>query len=113
MKKNIITFSLLLLIISFSFIAGTTVKAQVNTNNVFNPNNIISNYEMLNTSSLNVNQIQSFLQNQGSFLATYQTDNAYGSIKSAAEIIYDASNNNYNCDGANLSDNPTDRKSVV
>ncbi len=108
MKKNIISFSLFFLIIAFSFNLGLVAKAQVNTSNIFNPNNIISDYEMLNAKSLNVNQIQSFLQNQGSFLATYQTDNAYGSIKSAAEIIYDASNNNYNCDGVTLSDNPTE-----
>ncbi len=108
MKKNIISFGFAFLILAFSFSLGLNAKAQINNNNIFNPNNIISDYEMLNASSLNVNQIQSFLQNQGSFLATYQTDNAYGSIKSAAEIIYDASNNNYNCDGAILSDNPTE-----
>lgn len=108
MKKNIISLSLYSLIICLSFGVGLSAKAQLNTSNIFNPNNIISNSEMLNTSSMNINQIQSFLQNQGSFLATYQTDNAYGSVKSAAEIIYDASTNNYDCAGVSLSDSPTE-----
>lgn len=97
MKIKISSLKLYLLAIGLSFSLGLGAQAQINTSNIFNPNNIISDYEMLDISSLNVNEIQSFLQSQGSFLANYQTDNGYGTIKSAAEIIYDASANNYDC----------------
>lgn len=75
----------------------------------FNPNHIIDDADMLDTKSLSVSEIQSFLESKNSYLATYRTTNAYGTPnKSAAEIIYDAANNNYDCDNANLSDNPTE-----
>lgn len=70
---------------------------------LFNPNNIISDSEMLDTRSMSINEIQEFLESKNSFLATYKTTNAYGTPnKTAAEIIYDAANNNYDCDGVNL-----------
>lgn len=74
----------------------------------FNPSLIISDAELMDYSSLNLQQIQTFLEKYNSYLASYQTVNAYGTIKTAAEIIYDASNNNYDCEKANLSDNPTE-----
>ncbi len=74
----------------------------------FNPNLILSDEELLDYDSLSLQQIQSFLENQGSYLATYRTTNAHGTVKSAAEIIYDAANNNYDCEDADLSDAPTE-----
>src|SRR5574344_956253 len=65
----------------------------------FVPSNIISDSEMLDVRSLSVAEIQSFLESKNSYLAKYKTTNAYGTEnKSAAEIIYDAANNNYDCD---------------
>lgn len=61
----------------------------------FNPNLIISDQEMMNYNSMTVDQIQSFLEEQNSFLATYKTSNAYGAEKRASEIIYEASTKNY------------------
>jgi len=76
---------------------------------VFNPSHIIDDDEMLDTESMSVADIQEFLESQDSYLAQYKTTNAYGTPnKSAAEIIYDAANNNYDCDNADLSDNPTE-----
>ena len=69
----------------------------------FVPSNIISDSEMLDVRSLSVAEIQSFLESKNSYLAKYKTTNAYGTEnKSAAEIIYDAANNNYDCDGVTL-----------
>jgi len=74
----------------------------------FNPSMIISDAELLDYGSMNLNQIQSFLEKYNSYLATYQTVNAHGTIKSAAEIIYDASTNNYDCSNITLSENPSE-----
>lgn len=74
----------------------------------FNPNRIIEDVEMMDVKSLNVTQIQQFLANKNSYLASYTTINAYGTVKSAAEIIYDAANNNYDCSGVDLGENPSE-----
>ncbi len=74
----------------------------------FNPNLILSDEELLDYDSLSLSQIQSFLQSKKSYLANYSTVNAHGTVKSAAEIIYDAANNNYDCSGTSLSDAPTE-----
>lgn len=74
----------------------------------FNPERIISDNDLLNYSSMSLPEIQTFLQNKNSFLANYRTLNAHGDIKSAAEIIYDAANNNFDCPKGVLSDNPTE-----
>jgi hypothetical protein len=75
----------------------------------FNPNHILEDNDMLDSRSMTLSEIQQFLVSENSYLATYKTTNAYGTPnKSAAEIIYDAANNNYDCDNANLSDSPTE-----
>lgn len=83
-----------------------TAKAQ----NQFNPSMLISDYDLLNFKSMTKDQIQRFLESKNSYLATYKTLNAYGQEKMASEIIYDAAVNNYDCTGANLSDNPTEEE---
>jgi len=70
----------------------------------FNPNYIISDAELLDHKGMTVANIQEFLANKKSYLAGYSCANAYGSVKTAAEIIYDASVNNYYCDGVVLND---------
>ncbi len=98
----------LVLLLAISLLLGTaTAKAQV-IDPKFNPNLIISDTELLDHDSLNVSQIQSFLKSKNSYLANYSTNNAHGTVKTAAEIIYDAANNNYDCSNANLSDSPTE-----
>lgn len=111
MKNNntngaIIAFSLSLLILSNPAIS----HAQATVDPQFNPNRIIENNELLAYDSMGLADIQNFLQKKGSFLANYNTTNTHGDIKSAAEIIYDASHNNYDCDGVTLSDKPTEEE---
>ncbi len=63
----------------------------------FDPNNIISDAQMLDHSTMSTQDIQNFLEEQGSFLASYHVEDTYGEIRSAAEIIYNATNRNFNC----------------
>jgi len=74
----------------------------------FNPNYIISDDEMLDSMAMTLVDIQDFLKSKNSFLANYSCLNADGVYKTATEIIYDAASNNYDCDEANLSENPTE-----
>ncbi len=96
MNKKLITF--LLLFLALLIFNTKTVKASLVDPN-FDPNFIISDEEMLNANSMSLLEIQNFLESKNSYLATYQTLNAYGTLKTAAEIIYDASARNYsdNC----------------
>jgi hypothetical protein len=55
----------------------------------FNPANIISNQEILDTSGLTLNEIQSLLVAKKSYLATYQVVDNVGTSMSAAQAIYD------------------------
>jgi len=73
----------------------------------FNPNYIISDSEILDKSTMSLNDIKSFLSEKGGSLANRAIENYDNILKSAAEIIYDAAINNYDCDDINLSDNPT------
>jgi len=56
----------------------------------FNPAFIISDAELQDCDSLSISDIQNFLNNHGSFLHDYQTEDASGTTRSAAEIIYNA-----------------------
>lgn len=73
----------------------------------FNPNYIISDSEILDETTMELVDIQNFLNSKGSYLKNYSTTNHDDISKTAAEIIYDASVNNYDCDDVALSDNPT------
>lgn len=103
---KIITISLIFLGLPLLFLNNSADAQEVDPN--FNPNNIISDADLLNYSSMSLPDIQNFLQSKGSYLANYYTPNAHGTTKTAAEIIYDAAQNNFNCEGANLSENPTE-----
>lgn len=102
MKKG---YLLYILILSLSIIYGINAKADG-----FDPNNIISDFEILDYGVMNLNEIQKFLETKGSFLATYSCPDYNGVTRQAAEIIYNAAAKNYDCDGAVLSDNPTDEE---
>lgn len=93
---------LIFLSLIVSFFLALPAKAAVDPN--FDPNLIISDEEMMAWNSLSLSEIQTFLEQRNSFLATYQTINAYGSLKTAAEIIYEAAALNYDCKDANLSE---------
>ncbi len=95
-----------LLIISFIasglIIAGSRAQAAD-----FNPNLIITDQEIMDSAAMNLGEIQSFLEDRGSFLATYRTTDYYGVVRSAAEIIYNAAVNSYDCSGVDIN-NPQD-----
>lgn len=95
--KNIL-FCFLLLVSCFLLLVQTARASD------FNPNNIISDAEILDSAAMTLNDIQNFLKNKASFLANYSCPNADGIVKPAAEIIYDAAVNNYDCDGIVLND---------
>lgn len=77
----------------------------------FDPNNIISDEEMLDHTTMSLSDIQSFLESKGSYLANYTCPNWEGVNKKASEIIYEATTNNYDCEDAEkaglVGDKPT------
>ena len=73
----------------------------------FNPNLIITDQEIMDSAAMNLGEIQNFLEDRGSFLATYRTTDYYGVVRSAAEIIYNAAVNSYDCSGIEVN-NPQD-----
>lgn len=81
MKKSVV-FLLLL-----SLFAPLMTTAQAN----FNPQFIISDSEMFDYKGWTVSDIQKFLEARGSYLATYQTEDLNGNMRTAAGIIYDSS----------------------
>ncbi|MFH1412812.1 MAG: hypothetical protein ABIG10_02180 [bacterium] len=87
----------------FTLLSANSAKA----GQAFNPSFLISDYELLDYNSMSISDIQDFLENRASYLANYKTFDANYEIKSAAEIIYNASVNNFNCDGVELSSRPT------
>jgi hypothetical protein len=105
MIKKLIIF----LFISSLFLLSKANLTQASVDPNFNPNFIISDEEMLNWNSLTLSEIQYFLESKNSYLATYQTLNAYGTMKTAAEIIYEAATANYRCpDEVNLTNEPNE-----
>jgi len=103
-KISLLAFSLGLIFPGIAF-------AQTNVDPNFKPGNIISDEQILEYNSMNSNEIQRFLDDHNGFLSNYFTNNAHGTPnKSAAQIIYDASANNYDCEGVELSDNPNEEE---
>jgi len=98
----------LIILFLFCLIVPWPALAQIEIDPNFNPNKIIEDSDLLNYDAMSLSDIQNFLQSKNSYLANYITSNAHGTSKSAAEIIYDASHNNYDCDGVTLSDAPTE-----
>lgn len=63
----------------------------------FNPNNIISDQEMLDANSMSLAEIDAFLKSQGGYIAFNTFADPFGSTLSAAELIYNAAHN-FECD---------------
>ncbi|HCJ52460.1 MAG TPA: hypothetical protein DHV25_01920 [Candidatus Kerfeldbacteria bacterium] len=77
--KNIIACSLALVLL-----APSASEA------IFNPNFILGDRDLVDSTSMSVDRVQSFLQSQGSGLASYVTDAPGGLRKTAAQVIYEA-----------------------
>lgn len=84
MKKSVV----FLLLLSLFAPLITTAQAD------FNPQFIISDSEMFDYKGWTIADIQKFLEARGSYLATYQTEDLNGNIRTAAGIIYDSSQAN-------------------
>ncbi len=82
-------------------------NAQFTPDNGYNPNRILEDNEILDYNALDLSGIQNFLNSRPGTLKNYVTANAYGETKTAAEIIYNATHNNYDCAGVDLGDQPT------
>lgn len=106
-KKTIIPVVMFLLVLSFTLAKKTHAIE-------FDPNNIITDEEILDYKTMSLKDVQDFLKNRGGYLANYSCADADGDMKTAAQIIFEASTNNYDCDEAmNLSDNPTDQEKML
>ncbi len=86
MKK--ILFTIFLLLIGAYFFADKINSQEYDPD--FAKGRIISDFQMFDYNSMNVSQIQSFLQSKNSYLATYISPDYQGVMKTSAEIIYDA-----------------------
>ena len=87
--KNKFTVFLSFLIFLFIVIIPSNVSAEEYP---FDPNFIISDAQMFDYDSMNLGEIQHFLQGKGSSLAWLITEDHEGNLKTAAEIIYLAAN---------------------
>ncbi|MFA5753958.1 MAG: hypothetical protein WC905_01170 [Patescibacteria group bacterium] len=101
----------ILMLAGMVFLAPRLLQAQEIDPN-FNPNLILSDSDIMSYDMMSLQDIQNFLQNKGSYLANYSAVNTHGVVKSAAEIIYDATHKNYDCDGVTLSDTPTEAEKM-
>ncbi len=106
LKKFVFIFLIVALTLP-SLLFPLVSEAQTAIDPNFNPNLILTDSDLLNYGSMSLSDIQNFLQAKGSYLANYYALDTYGVNRSAAEIIYNATHNNYDCDGVTLSDTPT------
>jgi len=111
-KKFIFIFLLFSLAL-LPLLAPLTAFAQAAVDPKFNPNNILADGDLLDYSSLGLADIQNFLQAKGSYLANYYAPDTYGTVRTAAEIIYNAASNNYDCDGVILNDSHSETERIV
>ncbi len=65
---------------------------------VFNPNSIITDGELLDYTSMSLDEIEAFLDGSGGYISTHKFTDAFGQTKTAAEIIYNAATNNFECE---------------
>lgn len=84
-----LTKKILSLLIIIIFVAMPLVHISATE---FNPNSIITDFEYTDYTSMSIDEIQYFLEQKGSGLATYKTADIDGKIKKASEIIYRVAN---------------------
>ncbi|MCX6800370.1 MAG: hypothetical protein NT091_04465 [Candidatus Falkowbacteria bacterium] len=94
------------LILGFCFLLLASPALATEGDN-FNSNLIIADSDILNTNAMTYQEVVDFLHEKKSFLANYITTNADGVTMDAAQIIYNAAVNNYDCDGVSMSQEQT------
>ncbi|MCX6746087.1 MAG: hypothetical protein NTX00_03665 [Candidatus Parcubacteria bacterium] len=82
---------ILTILIFFSFLLFPILAIKPALAFDFDPNDIISDSDMLEYDTMNMQDIQEFLNNQDGILKNYQAPDYSGVNRSAAEIIYNAS----------------------
>ncbi len=75
-------------LILFLFFAGMLLAGAAQARS-FNPNYIISDEEILDSNSMTLNEVRSFLARMGGYIATYSVTDLDGKTMTAAEAIYD------------------------
>ncbi|PLX20973.1 hypothetical protein C0584_04280 [Candidatus Parcubacteria bacterium] len=80
--------SIVSIMVFCSFLLVQSAKAE------FNPNNIISDYEILNYNSMGYSEIKDFLISKNGYLSNYLATNLDGEKETAAEAIYNVSQEN-------------------
>jgi hypothetical protein len=89
MPRKIESFFIIALLFSFASILSPQKILAFDAKESFNPNNIISDREVLNNDCMTREDIQKFLEDKGSYLADYKCENPdTGEKLSASEVIY-------------------------
>lgn len=91
MKK--IARSLTVILLAVQLYTPLTSFAILDPHDSFDPNFILTDVELNEANSLTRADIQIFLKQHGSFLAEYSANDASGTIRQAADIIFDAAIN--------------------
>ncbi len=112
-SQKVIIIVLILLISYLGLLWPQLSQAQTSIDPSFNPNRIISNNQLLDYKAMNLNDIENFLISKGSFLTNYTAIDSNGQRSSAARIIYNATHNNYDCDGVTLSASPSKAEKIA
>lgn len=94
--------SLIIILVAISIVFHAKNASAI----TFNPNLIISDEEMRDVNSMSLADIELFLRSKGGYISRNYFTDRDGKLKSAAQIIYEAANN-YDCEGIELSDNPS------
>ncbi len=81
---------IMVFLLVLSLLVPQLTLAQAN----FNPQFIISDNEMFDYQGWTISDIQNFLEDRGSYLANYQTEDLNGNMRTAAGIIFDSSQTN-------------------
>ena len=91
--KNMLPDKLLKFIVVFVIGGLMTLPLIALAQTEFNPQFIISDTELQDMGTWTRDDVQKFLDSRGSYLRQYQTPDASGTAKMAADIIYDAAKN--------------------
>ncbi len=82
---------LAIILIIFCFLSSNILALKSALALDFDPNQIISNGDLLEYEAMNINDIQTFLNNQNGILKNFKIFDNFGIERTATEIIYNAS----------------------
>lgn len=91
MLKKLFTLFLSIVFLSSTFAPSYAQAQEFDPD--FNQAKIISDFMLFDYTTMSLGEIQQFLEQKNSYLATYITEDFEGNVKSASEIIYEAAQN--------------------